>query len=99
MSALRAEVDTGSEAMEDLESFRHRARAFITANLAPKTMEEMRLAYSVGDAEGCQSAAIFSLYAAPAGGFYEYSHEEGTKVAAPTLDELIGQVAAAYVEP
>ena len=51
MSALRAEEETGTEEMEDLESFRHRARSFITANLAPKTMEEMRLDYSVGDEE------------------------------------------------
>ena len=51
MSALRAEEEAASEEMEDLESFRHRARAFITANLAPKTMEEMRLDYSVGDEE------------------------------------------------
>ena len=51
MSALRAEEETETEEIEDLESFRRRARAFITANLAPKSMEEMRLDYSVGDEE------------------------------------------------
>ncbi|HEX4629132.1 MAG TPA: acyl-CoA dehydrogenase family protein, partial [Gemmatimonadales bacterium] len=51
MSALRAEEDTDTEEIEDLEGFRRRARAFITANLAPKTMDEMRQDYSVGDEE------------------------------------------------
>ena len=51
MSALRAEEETETEEIEDLESFRSRARAFITANLAPKTVDEMRQDYSVGDEE------------------------------------------------
>jgi alkylation response protein AidB-like acyl-CoA dehydrogenase len=40
MSALRAEEADG--AMEDLESFRHRARAFVRANLRPIQQEELR---------------------------------------------------------
>ncbi|HEY1652624.1 MAG TPA: acyl-CoA dehydrogenase family protein [Acidimicrobiales bacterium] len=51
MSALRAEEDRGTEEMEDLESFRLRARAFIGANLRPMTMEELRLDYSRNDEE------------------------------------------------
>ncbi len=35
VSALRAEEDRGTAEMEDLESFRQRARAFIRANLRP----------------------------------------------------------------
>ena len=36
MSALRAEEVEGADEMEDLESFRQRARAFIRANLRPR---------------------------------------------------------------
>ncbi len=51
MSALRAEEDEGTEEMEDLESFRLRARAFIRTNLRLVTVEEMRLDYGVTDEE------------------------------------------------
>ena len=51
MSALRVEDDEGTEEMEDLDSFRLRARAFIRNNLRPMTVEEMRLDYSVADEE------------------------------------------------
>ena len=51
MSALRVEEDEGTEEMEDTESFRLRARAFIRGNLRPMTVEEMRLDYSVSDEE------------------------------------------------
>ena len=50
MSALRAE-ETETEGVEDVESFRRRARAFITTNLEPKSAEDMRLDYSVADEE------------------------------------------------
>ena len=50
MSALAAE-EGGTEEMEDLESFRLRARGFIRANLKPMTMEELRLDYSRNDEE------------------------------------------------
>ena len=50
MSALRAE-ETETEEIEDVESFRRRARAWITANLEPRTPEDMRLDYSVADEE------------------------------------------------
>jgi len=43
MSALRTERTEGSEAVEDLEEFRRRARRFIRANLRPVTPEELRL--------------------------------------------------------
>ena len=52
MSALRVEEDQETEEMEDLESFRLRARAFIRENLRPMTVEEMRLDYSVADGAG-----------------------------------------------
>ncbi len=51
MSALRAEQEQGTDEMEDLESFRLRARTFIRANLRPMTMEELRLDYSRNDEE------------------------------------------------
>jgi len=51
VSALRVEEDEGTEEMEDLDSFRLRARAFIRNNLRPMTVEEMRLDYSVADEE------------------------------------------------
>ncbi len=50
MSALWAE-ETETEEVEDVESFRRRARAWITANLRPMTMEELRHDYSVADEE------------------------------------------------
>ncbi len=50
MSALRAE-ETETQEVEDVESFRRRARAFITANLEPKSVEDMRHDYSVADEE------------------------------------------------
>jgi alkylation response protein AidB-like acyl-CoA dehydrogenase len=42
MSALRSEVEDGTEEVEDLESFRHRARAFIRSNLRPVPPGELR---------------------------------------------------------
>jgi alkylation response protein AidB-like acyl-CoA dehydrogenase len=51
VSALRAEEQSELDEVEDVESFRRRARAFITANLEPKSMEDMRLDYSVADEE------------------------------------------------
>jgi alkylation response protein AidB-like acyl-CoA dehydrogenase len=50
VSALRAE-ETEADEVEDVESFRRRARAFITANLEPKSVEDMRHDYSVADEE------------------------------------------------
>jgi alkylation response protein AidB-like acyl-CoA dehydrogenase len=50
VSALRAE-EAETEEIEDVESFRRRARAFITANLEPKSAEDMRHDYSVADEE------------------------------------------------
>ena len=44
MSALRSEVEDGTEEVEDLESFRHRARAFIRSNLRPVAPGELRYA-------------------------------------------------------
>jgi alkylation response protein AidB-like acyl-CoA dehydrogenase len=43
MSALRSEVEDGTE-IEDLESFRHRARAFIRSNLRQVAAGELRYA-------------------------------------------------------
>ena len=50
MSALRAE-EQSTEGLEDLESFRERARAFIRSNLRHVTPEELRWSYARGDDE------------------------------------------------
>jgi alkylation response protein AidB-like acyl-CoA dehydrogenase len=42
MNALRALEAEGTEEMEDLDSFRARARAFIRANLRPLSLEQLR---------------------------------------------------------
>ena len=42
MNALRSEVEDGTEEVEDLESFRHRARAFIRSNLRQMAAGEVR---------------------------------------------------------
>ena len=42
MSALQAEATEGTEEMEDLESFRARAREFIRSNLKPFPVEQLR---------------------------------------------------------
>jgi alkylation response protein AidB-like acyl-CoA dehydrogenase len=42
MSALRAEAKEGTEEMEDLQSFRARAREFIRSNLKPFPTEQLR---------------------------------------------------------
>ena len=44
MNALRSEVEDGTEEVEDLESFRHRARAFIRSNLRQMAAGEVRYA-------------------------------------------------------
>ena len=51
MSALRAEETEGTDGLEDLESFRERARAFIRTNLRQVTPEELRWSYARGDDE------------------------------------------------
>ncbi len=51
MSALRAEEAQGSEEMEDLQSFRERARSFIRSNLRRVSPEELRYSYARGDDE------------------------------------------------
>ena len=51
MSALRAEEAQGTDEIEDLDSFRQRARAFIRSNLRTATPEELRLGYQRGDDE------------------------------------------------
>ena len=51
MSALRVEEAQGSDEIEDLESFRERARTFIRSNLRPVTPEELRWSYARGDDE------------------------------------------------
>ena len=51
MSALRAEETEGTDGLEDLESFRERARAFIRSNLRQVTPEELRWSYARGDDE------------------------------------------------
>ena len=50
MSTLRAEAEGVSE-IEDPESFRQRARAFIRANLRQVTVGELRSERSNGDEE------------------------------------------------
>ena len=42
MSALQAEANEGTDEMEDLESFRARAREFIRSNLKPFPVEQLR---------------------------------------------------------
>src|SRR5580704_949393 len=51
MSALRAAEVDGADDVEDLESFRERARAFIRANLRRVTPEEQRWAWTSGNEE------------------------------------------------
>jgi alkylation response protein AidB-like acyl-CoA dehydrogenase len=46
MSALRADAPADDEEIEDLESFRNRARTFIRANLREVSFEEQRSAYN-----------------------------------------------------
>jgi alkylation response protein AidB-like acyl-CoA dehydrogenase len=55
VSVLRAEDDDGT--LEDLDSFRHRARAYIRANLRPMAAEEMRWD-RFGGSEELELAAI-----------------------------------------
>ena len=57
MSVLRVEQSEGADDMEDLESFRHRAQAFIRSNLRQVTPEELRLGYS-GLSEELELAAV-----------------------------------------
>lgn len=47
MNALRAEEADGTGAVEDLESFRHRARTFIRSNLRQVSPADLRSEYSV----------------------------------------------------
>ena len=62
-----------------------------------ETRDGALLTYSIGDAEGYQSAAMYSLYALPEGGFYEYGHEDECELArASTLRDLIGILSDAY---
>ena len=51
MSAVRADDAPGTDQIEDLESFRKRARAFIRSNLRQVTPEELRWSYARGDDE------------------------------------------------
>lgn len=51
MSALRAEEAPQADEIESLDSFRQRARAFITSNFRRATPEELRLGYQRGDDE------------------------------------------------
>jgi alkylation response protein AidB-like acyl-CoA dehydrogenase len=51
MSALRAAEVDGADDVEDLESFRERARTFIRANLRRVTPEEQRWAWTSGNEE------------------------------------------------
>ena len=51
MTALRAEEVDGADDVEDLESFRQRARTFIEANLRRVTPEEQRWAWTSGNEE------------------------------------------------
>ena len=58
MSVLRVEqVGRARTTMEDLESFRHRARAFIRSNLRQVTPEELRLGWN-GLSEEMELAAV-----------------------------------------
>jgi alkylation response protein AidB-like acyl-CoA dehydrogenase len=57
MSALRMEQMEGAEEMEDLESFRERARTFIRSNFRQVTPEELRLGYH-GLSEEAELAAV-----------------------------------------
>ena len=56
MSVLRVE-QARARRLEDLESFRHRARAFIRSNLRQVTPEELRLGYN-GLSEELELAAV-----------------------------------------
>jgi alkylation response protein AidB-like acyl-CoA dehydrogenase len=51
VSALRAEEVDGTDEVEDLESFRQRARTFVRGNLRRITPEEQRWAWTSGDEE------------------------------------------------
>ena len=51
MSAVRAEQAEGTDEVEDLQSFRRRARSFIRDNLRQVTPEELRWAWTSGDEE------------------------------------------------
>jgi alkylation response protein AidB-like acyl-CoA dehydrogenase len=51
MSALRAEEARQADEIEDLESFRERARAFIRSNFRRARPDELRLGYQRGDDE------------------------------------------------
>jgi alkylation response protein AidB-like acyl-CoA dehydrogenase len=56
MSALRAEDAEGAGEREDLESFRHRARAFIRSNLRQVAPEELQ--WKTGMSEELELAAV-----------------------------------------
>jgi alkylation response protein AidB-like acyl-CoA dehydrogenase len=51
MSAVRAEQAESTDEVEDLESFRKRARSFVRDNLRLVTPEELRWAWTSGDEE------------------------------------------------
>jgi alkylation response protein AidB-like acyl-CoA dehydrogenase len=57
VSVLRVEQAEGVDDMEDLESFRHRARAFIRSNLRQVAPEELRLGWN-GLSEEMELAAV-----------------------------------------
>ena len=57
MSAVSTEGAQDSEQLEDLESFRERARSWIRANLRPATRDEMRWG-RFGDNEEAELAAV-----------------------------------------